>query len=71
MVGTSWINTYSIHKKAILSLQVSKYINLLLTVFVRNDFPELGTDLVTTLTTLHMNNFTHFEFWNKVERFKS
>ena len=29
------------------------------TVFIRNDFPELGTDLVTTLTTLDMNDFTH------------
>jgi len=30
------------------------------TVFVRDDFPELGTDLVTALTTLDMNDFSHF-----------
>ena len=27
--------------------------------FVRNDFPELGTDLVTALTSLDANDFTH------------
>jgi hypothetical protein len=30
------------------------------TVFIWNDFPEFGTDLVTTLTSLDMNNFSHF-----------
>ena len=29
------------------------------TVFIGNNFPELGTDLVTTLTTLNMNDFSH------------
>jgi hypothetical protein len=29
------------------------------TVFVGNDFPELGTDLVTALTTLDVNDFSH------------
>jgi hypothetical protein len=29
-------------------------------VFVRNDFPEFGTDLVTTLTSLDVNEFSHF-----------
>ena len=29
--------------------------------FVGNDFPELGTDLVTALTSLQMNDFTHIE----------
>jgi hypothetical protein len=29
------------------------------TVFIRDDFPELGTDLVTALTTLDMNDFSH------------
>jgi hypothetical protein len=28
-------------------------------VFVRDDFPELGTDLVTALTSLDVNNFSH------------
>ena len=31
------------------------------TVFVRDDFPELGTDLVTALTALHVNDFSHVE----------
>jgi len=30
-------------------------------VFVRNDFPELGSDLVTALTTLDVNDFSHFK----------
>ena len=29
-------------------------------VFVGNDFPEFGTDLVTALTSLNMNDFSHF-----------
>jgi hypothetical protein len=29
-------------------------------VLVRDDFPELGTDLVTALTTLNVNDFSHF-----------
>jgi hypothetical protein len=29
------------------------------TVFIGNDFPELGTDLVTALTTLDVNDFSH------------
>jgi hypothetical protein len=29
------------------------------TVLVRDDFPELGTDLVTALTTLNVNDFSH------------
>ena len=28
-------------------------------VFVGNDFPELGTDLVTALTSLDMDDFSH------------
>lgn len=28
-------------------------------VFVRNDLPELSTDLVTALTTLNVNDFSH------------
>jgi hypothetical protein len=31
-------------------------------VFVGDDLPELGTDLVTTLTSLDVNNFSHFFF---------
>jgi len=30
------------------------------TVLVGDDFPELGTDLVTALTTLNVNDFSHF-----------
>jgi hypothetical protein len=30
-------------------------------VFVTDDFPELGTDLVTALTTLNTDDFTHVE----------
>ena len=30
------------------------------TVFIGDDFPELSTDLVTTLTTLDVNDFSHF-----------
>ena len=29
------------------------------TVFIGDDFPELSTDLVTALTTLDVNNFSH------------
>jgi hypothetical protein len=29
-------------------------------VFIRDDFPELGTDLVTALTALNVNDFSHF-----------
>ena len=29
-------------------------------VFVGNDFPEFGTDLVTALTSLNVNDFSHF-----------
>ena len=29
-------------------------------VFVGDDFPEFGTDLVTALTTLDVNDFSHF-----------
>jgi len=29
------------------------------TVFIGDNFPELGTDLVTTLTTLDVNDFSH------------
>merc|ERR1712227_878358 len=30
------------------------------TVFIGDDFPEFGTDLVTALTTLDVNDFSHF-----------
>jgi hypothetical protein len=30
-------------------------------VFVGDDFPELGTDLVTALTSLKMDDFAHVE----------
>jgi hypothetical protein len=29
-------------------------------VFVGDDFPEFGTDLVTALTSLDVNEFSHF-----------
>ena len=33
--------------------------------FVGDDFPEFGTDLVTTLTSLNVNNLSHLstEYW--------
>ena len=31
-------------------------------VFIRDDFPEFGTDLVTTLSSLDVNDFSHFFF---------
>jgi hypothetical protein len=30
-------------------------------VFVGDDLPELGTDLVTALTTLDVNDFSHLK----------
>jgi hypothetical protein len=30
-------------------------------VFVRNHFPELGANLITALTTLNVNQLTHWE----------
>jgi len=35
-------------------------------VFVRNDLPELGTDLVTTLTSLYVDDFSHLIFEYKL-----
>jgi len=32
-------------------------------VFVGDDFPELGTDLVTALTGLNMDNLSHVLEW--------
>jgi hypothetical protein len=32
------------------------------TVFIGDDFPELGTDLVTALTGLDVNDFSHLNF---------
>jgi hypothetical protein len=29
-------------------------------VFIRDDFPEFGTDLITALTCLDVNEFSHF-----------
>jgi hypothetical protein len=29
-------------------------------VFIRHDFPEFGTNLITTLTSLYVNDFSHF-----------
>jgi hypothetical protein len=36
-------------------------------VFIRDDFPELSTDLVTALAGLDVDNFTHVWFWKKVK----
>merc|ERR1711935_1122487 len=35
-------------------------------IFVGDNLPELGTDLVTALTTLDMNDFTHSKVSNKL-----
>ena len=32
-------------------------------VFVRNDLPEFGSDLVTALSCLHVNDFSHFKLY--------
>jgi hypothetical protein len=32
-------------------------------VFVRDDFPEFGSNLVTTLTTLDVNDFSHLKMF--------
>jgi len=34
-------------------------------VLVGDDLPELGTDLVTALAGLEVDNLTHSEFWTK------
>merc|ERR1712166_1158836 len=34
---------------------------------VRDDFPELGTDLVTALTSLNVDDFTHDGIWKKFQ----
>ena len=34
-------------------------------VFVRDDFPEFGTDLVTALSCLDMNKFSHCKIFSK------
>ena len=34
-------------------------------VLVGDDLPELGTDLVTALAGLEVNNLAHSEFWTK------
>ena len=31
-------------------------------VFIRNNFPEFGTDLITALSSLNMNYFSHLKF---------
>ena len=33
------------------------------TVFVGDDFPELGSDLVTALAGLKMHDFSHCDWW--------
>jgi hypothetical protein len=35
-------------------------------VFVGNDLPELGTDLVTALTSLDVNDLSHYDFEYKL-----
>jgi hypothetical protein len=30
------------------------------TMFIRDDFPEFGTDLITALTCLDVDEFSHF-----------
>jgi hypothetical protein len=32
-------------------------------VFVRDDFPEFGSDLVTALTSLDVNDFSHIKYF--------
>ena len=39
-------------------------------VFVRDDFPELGSDLVTALTSLDVNDFSHIQMIFKLINYK-
>ena len=43
-------------------VQIKKYFKEVLTVFICNDFPEFSTDLVTTLSCLDVNEFSHYSF---------
>ena len=54
----------SLTKRTVDALQLEVRISVVGTsgvnsMFVRDNFPELGTDLVTALTSLQMNDFTH------------
>jgi hypothetical protein len=35
--------------------------------FVRDDLPELGSDLVSALTSLQVHDFTHFDCYLEME----
>jgi hypothetical protein len=50
------INVDSFQLKVGVSVVGTSWVN---SVFIRDDFPELGSDLVTALTGLDMNDFTH------------
>ena len=54
------VNTDSLQLKIRIAVVSSSGIN---TVFVRDNFPELCSDLVTVLTALNVNNFSHFKFF--------
>jgi hypothetical protein len=57
------VNIYSFKLEIRVSMISTGRIN---TMFIRNDFPELGTNLVTTLTCLYVNNLSHFWLSYKV-----
>ena len=37
-------------------------------VLVGDDFPELGSDLISALTGLNVNDFSHFEILNEKKK---
>ena len=49
------VNSFQLEVR--ISVICSGWVN---SVFIRNDFPEFSTDLVTTLSSLNVNDFSHF-----------
>jgi len=56
--GLVIVNVDSLELEIGVSVVCTGWVN---SVLVGNNFPELGTDLVTALTGLNMNDFSHFE----------
>jgi hypothetical protein len=50
------VNVDALQLKIGVSMVRTSWVN---SVFIRDDFPELGTDLVTALTTLNVYDLTH------------
>ena len=58
VVGSGGVNTYIKQHES--DQRLRTHLNHSLTVLIGDNLPELGTNLVTALTTLNMNDFTHF-----------